>query len=72
MMTESQLEDHIASNKWDYVNTKRKGSSDYDSHIGVLRVMFGITEDPDEITTLLSESSTEVWTKQQNNWERLF
>jgi hypothetical protein len=71
-MTESQLEDHIASKEWRMVNTKRRGSQDYDSHIGVLRVMFGITDDPEAVTTLLDHKTTEVWIKNDNSYERLF
>jgi hypothetical protein len=34
--------------------------------------MFGIQNDPKEVTTLLSHTRTEVWIKQKNNWEKLF
>jgi hypothetical protein len=71
-MTESQMEDHIKSNPWNYVNTKRRGSSDYDSHIGILRVMFSMQDDPSEIHTLLSEDKTEVWARFSEDWQRLF
>lgn len=72
MINESQMETHIQSNPWNFVETRRQGSQDYDSHIGVLRVMFGISEDPQEVTTLLSDQRTEVWARYDNNWERLF
>ena len=70
--SESQMDAHIESNPWTYVNTKRQGSQSYDSHIGVLRVMFGIGDDPKEITTLISEEKTEVWAKFNTEWENLF
>lgn len=71
-MTPSELEQHIQSNSWEYVNSKRIGSQDYNSHIGVLRIMFGLTEDPTEITTLLSDDKTEVWVRFDNDWELIF
>lgn len=72
MMTESQMEDHISSSDWSFVETKRRGTNNYNSHLGVLRVMFGITDDPVAITTLLSEQETEVWIKYKSDWERIF
>lgn len=72
MMTASQMEDHIASSTWKYVNQKFQGSQDYNSHIGVLRIMFGITEDPNQVVTLLSDKSTEVWARYDADWHRLF
>ncbi len=72
IMQNNELEDYIASNEWSYVNTTRKGSNDYNSHIGVLRIMFPILDYPNAVTTLLSEKSTEVWIQEEKVWNRVF
>jgi hypothetical protein len=66
------MEDHIDSKNWSYMNHKLMNSEDYNSHIGVMRLMFNLTEDPKEIVTLISTDNTEVWGKYQDDWQRLF
>lgn len=70
--TDCQLEDHINSKDWDFVETKYISTPQYDSHIGVLRLMFNLEEDPKAVTTLLSKSVTEVWIKTDTNWQKIF
>jgi hypothetical protein len=70
--TENELEQHIASKDWQYVNTKRRGSNDYNAHIGLLRIMFGVIDEPEAITTLLAEDKTEVWVQQEKMWNRIY
>jgi hypothetical protein len=72
-MTELQLDDHIKSNKWDFVETIVSGSESYKSQIGILRVLFGIQSDPSHIVTLVSPNNTELWVSEDNNnYTRLF
>ena len=71
-MTESQMEDHIKSSSWRYVNSLRQGSEDYNSNIGVLRVLFVLGDDPSEIHTLISDTRKEIWIKYGETWNNLF
>ena len=71
-MTESQMEDHIKSNSWHSVRTVRQGSEDYNSNIGLLRVLFGVSDDPVEVTTLFTKGKPEVWGHFEQEWRKLF
>lgn len=72
-MTTSELENHVQSKDYIYVETRYRGTQGYDSSIGVMRVMFNIQEDPEAITTLICEDNAEVWTLySENTWNRIF
>ena len=66
------MDDHIESNLWDAIDTKFFGSEAYQTHIGVMRVMFKIDNDPEIIVTLNGASGSEVWTKFENVWTKVY
>lgn len=72
MMTESQLEEHIASNQWNFVEFKNRGSTNYNNDIGVLRILFKFDSDPDKVITLINDEKVEFWIQDNDNCCRIF
>lgn len=70
-MNDNELDAHIESKNWKYVNTIYEGSEDYRSSLGVMRLMFNV-DHPQAITTLLSDATTEVWIKENGSWNNAF
>lgn len=72
-MTAHPMDDHINSKEWSLVDTKMPGSEEYESSLGLMRMMFNIKGDPIEILTLLSEDASEVWVQNSDlSWKQVF
>jgi hypothetical protein len=67
------METHIQSNKQlEGIRSVRQGSEDYNASIGLLRIIFGISDDPIEVLTLRYKDKIEVWGMYDNVWRSLF
>lgn len=72
-LNSQQFEHLVNRDDWSVVDTKYRGTDAYDTHLGLMRVMFQMDDDPLCLVSVCNDEETQLWaTFDDEIWNRYF